>query len=167
MIRVALSGWYIRHQRRHQINRCQHLRLVCDNVSREAFSDVKQRYGVPRLLSESFTNVQPGKLPQARYADVRESEVTEPVKASMEETDIQKKLDVLALADRLGNVAEASRLNGISRDTIYRHRRLLKKGGSSALKRQEAPGLRHKNCTDISIENTVVQLSVEHPYLGQ
>ncbi|EHL6631482.1 helix-turn-helix domain-containing protein [Salmonella enterica] len=74
---------------------------------------------------------------------------------------------MLAPADRLGNVAEASRLNGISRDTIYRHRRLLKEGGSSALKRQEKLGLRHKNCTDISIENTVVQLSVEHPYLGQ
>ncbi|EOZ4487602.1 hypothetical protein ACQLT9_004461 [Salmonella enterica subsp. diarizonae] len=35
------------------------------------------------------------------------------------------------------------------------------------LKRQETPGLRHKNCTDISIENTVVQLSVEQPYPGQ
>lgn len=79
------------------------------------------------------------------------SEVTEPVKASMEETDVQKKLDVLALADRLGNVAEASRLSGVSLDTIYRHRRLLKDDGASALKRQEMPGLRHKNCTDISI----------------
>ncbi|HDN7576950.1 TPA: helix-turn-helix domain-containing protein, partial [Salmonella enterica subsp. enterica serovar Eastbourne] len=41
------------------------------------------------------------------------SEVTEPVKASMEDTDVQKKLDVLALADKLGNVAEASRLSGV------------------------------------------------------
>lgn len=55
------------------------------------------------------------------------SEVTEPVKASMKETDVQKKLDVLGLADKLSNVAEASRLSGVSRDSIYRHRRLLKK----------------------------------------
>lgn len=45
----------------------------------------------------------------------------------MKETDVQKKLDVLALADKLSTVAEASRLSGVSRDTIYRHRRLLKK----------------------------------------
>ena len=91
----------------------------------------------------------------------------EPTKASLEDIDIQKKLDVLALADKLGNVAEASRLSGVSRDTIYRHRRLLKEGGSDALKRQETPNLRHKNCTDINIENTVVQFSIEHPHLGQ
>ena len=85
----------------------------------------------------------------------------------MQETDVQKKLDVLALADKLGNVAEASRQSGVSRDTINRHRRLLKEGGSSALKRQETPTLRHKNCTDIGLENTVVQFSIEHPHLGQ
>lgn len=95
------------------------------------------------------------------------SEVTEPVKASIEDSDVQKKLDVLALADKLGNVAEASRLSGVSRDTIYRHRRLLKDGGSNALKRQETPNLRHKNCTELSIENRVVQFSIEHPHLGQ
>lgn len=95
------------------------------------------------------------------------SEVTEPVKASMEDSDVQKKLDVLALADKLGNVAEASRLSGVSRDTIYRHRRLLKEGGSNALKRQETANLRHKNCIALSIENTVVQFSIEHPHPGQ
>lgn len=95
------------------------------------------------------------------------SEVTEPVKASMEDTDVQKKLDVLALANKLGNVAEASRLSDVSRDTIYRHRRLLKEGGSNALKRQETANLRHKNCIALSIENTVAQFSIEHPHPGQ
>ncbi|OAM55897.1 transposase, partial [Salmonella enterica subsp. enterica serovar Agona str. 400100 30-11] len=32
-------GWYVWHQRRHQINQRQQFRLVCDNVVREAFSD--------------------------------------------------------------------------------------------------------------------------------
>ena len=58
--------------------------------------------------------------------------------------EIQKKLDVLALADQLGNVSEASRISGISRDTIYRHRRLIKQGGKAALKRQATQNLRHK-----------------------
>ncbi|WP_447716798.1 helix-turn-helix domain-containing protein, partial [Pluralibacter gergoviae] len=71
------------------------------------------------------------------------------------------------LADKLGNVAEASRLSGVSRDTIYRHRRRFKEGGSNALKRQETPNLRHKNCTALSIEDTVVQFSIKHPHLGQ
>ncbi|EDU7996656.1 IS3 family transposase, partial [Salmonella enterica subsp. diarizonae] len=52
VLQVARSGWYVWHQRRHQINRCQQFRLVCDNVVREAFSDAKQRYGAPRLTDE-------------------------------------------------------------------------------------------------------------------
>jgi len=85
----------------------------------------------------------------------------------MEDTGVQKKLDVLALADKLDNVAEASRLSGVSRDTIYRHRQLLKKDGRDALKRQETLHLRYKNSTALSIENTVVQFSIEHSHLGQ
>lgn len=39
VLQVARSGWYVWHQRRHQINQRQQFRLVCDNVAREAFSD--------------------------------------------------------------------------------------------------------------------------------
>ncbi|EAM8566622.1 IS3 family transposase [Salmonella enterica] len=52
VLQIARSGWYVWHQRRHQINRRQRFRLVCDNVVREAFSDAKQRYGAPRLTDE-------------------------------------------------------------------------------------------------------------------
>ncbi|ENB7760654.1 IS3 family transposase [Salmonella enterica subsp. enterica serovar Bredeney] len=52
VFQVARSGWHVWHQRRHQINRRQRFRLVCDNVVREAFSDAKQRYGAPRLTDE-------------------------------------------------------------------------------------------------------------------
>ena len=95
------------------------------------------------------------------------TEVTEPEKLSSEDNEIQKKLEVLALADRLGNVAEASRLSGVSRDTIYRHRKLIKQGGIESLKRQETTELRHKNCVDTSIEHTVVNFSLANPHLGQ
>lgn len=46
VLKVTRSSW---HQRRHQINRHQQFRLVCDNVVREAFSDAEQRYGTLRL----------------------------------------------------------------------------------------------------------------------
>ena len=95
------------------------------------------------------------------------SEVVEPTKKSIIDIETQKKLDVLALADKLGNVAEASRLTGVSRDTIYRHRNLLKKGGIEALKRQENPDLYHKNRTPKTLENTVINYSLDNPHLGQ
>lgn len=46
------SGWYAWCLRRHQTNRRQQFRLVCDTAVRQAFSDAKQRYGAPRLADE-------------------------------------------------------------------------------------------------------------------
>lgn len=95
------------------------------------------------------------------------SEVTEPTKTPLEDIEIQKKLDVLALAEKLGNVAEASRLSGVSRETIYQHRKLFQKGGIDALKRQKTPNLHHKNRTEKAIEQIVIEFSLANPHLGQ
>lgn len=95
------------------------------------------------------------------------SEVVEPTKLSMEDLEIQKKMDVLALADKLGNVSEASRISGISRETIHRHRRLIKEGGKEALKRQLTQNIRHKNRTDEELEKLVIDFSLQNPHLGQ
>ena len=95
------------------------------------------------------------------------SEVNEPSKLASEDLAVQKKLEVLALIEKLGSVSAASRQSGVSRDTIHRHLRLVKQGGPEALKRQETPNLRHKNCVDKAIEDAVVQFSIEHPHLGQ
>lgn len=120
-----------------------HQKIEIRNVTKDSF----EAYFAGRLLSVS--------------------EVIEPIKTSMEDIEIQKKLDVLALADKLGNVSEASRLSGVSRDTIYRHRRLIKQGGIDALRRQETPDLRHKNRAEEHLEKVVVEFSLKNPHLGQ
>jgi len=38
---------------------------------------------------------------------------------------------------------------------------------NEALKRQETPNIRHKNCVDMVIEKAVIEFSLEHPHLGQ
>ena len=95
------------------------------------------------------------------------SEVIEPTKLSMEDLEVQKKMEVLALADKLGNVSEASRISGISRDTIYRHRRLIKTGGKALLKRQLTQDLRHKNRACEGLEKLIIQFSLQNPHLSQ
>ena len=95
------------------------------------------------------------------------SEVTEPTKPSMLDLDIQKKLEVLELAEKLGNVTEAARISGVSRDTIYRHRKLIKEGGIQSLKRQVRADHIHGNRTDQEITNTVIEFSLDNPHLGQ
>ncbi|AGB81677.1 hypothetical protein D781_1367 [Serratia sp. FGI94] len=52
VLQVARSGWYAWRQRRHQINRRQQFRLVCDDAVRQTFAKAKQRYGAPRLADE-------------------------------------------------------------------------------------------------------------------
>jgi transposase len=95
------------------------------------------------------------------------SEVIEPTKPSMFDLDIQKKLEVLTLAEKLQNVSEAARLSGVSRDTIYRHRKLIKEGGIQALKRQVHADHYHQNRTHQEIANTVIEFSLDNPHLGQ
>ncbi|WP_219908557.1 hypothetical protein [Nitrosomonas aestuarii] len=53
------------------------------------------------------------------------SEVVEPTRPSMVDLEIQKKVDAIALTEKLQNVAEAARISGVSRQTLYKDRRLL------------------------------------------
>lgn len=95
------------------------------------------------------------------------SEVIEPTKPSMFDLEIQKKIDAIELAEKLGNVSEAARISGCSRETIYKNRRLLKEKGPLALKRTYRPDIHHKNRTAKDIEDVVISFSLENPHLGQ
>ena len=95
------------------------------------------------------------------------SEVIEPTKSSMFDLDMQRKLEVLELAEKLQNVSEAARLSGVSRDTIYRHRKLIREGGVQALKRQVRADHNHQNRTDQEVACTVIEFSLDNPHLGQ
>ena len=95
------------------------------------------------------------------------SEVIEPTKPSMYDLEIQRKIDAIELAKKLGNVAEAARISGCSRETIYKNRRLLKEKGPMALKRTFRSDTHHKNRTAKSTEKLVIAFSLENPHLGQ
>ncbi|WP_368678915.1 IS3 family transposase [Dickeya zeae] len=52
VLRVARSGWYAWCIRRSQTTPRQQFRLTCDETVRNAFAEVKQRSGAPRLADE-------------------------------------------------------------------------------------------------------------------
>ena len=123
-------------------------------------SIAKQKIEIRKQSGDSFAAYFAG-----RYLAV--SEVIEPTKASMHDLEIQKKIDAIELAAKLGNVSEAARISGCSRETIYKNRRLLNEKGPMALKRTFRPDLRHKNRTAKTIEEAVIAFSLENPHLGQ
>lgn len=95
------------------------------------------------------------------------SEVIEPSKPSIVDLEIQEKIDAIELAEKLQNVAEAARVSGVSRQTIYRNRKILKEHGPQALKRTFKQDHYHKNRASKGLEETVIQFSLENPHLGQ
>ena len=94
------------------------------------------------------------------------AEIKEPCKLTEYGEEVQRKLDTIKLAEELGNLSEAARISGCSRESIYNNRRLLEAQGPLALKRMYGIS-RHTNRIDQDVEDKVIELTLEKPHLTQ
>ena len=80
---------------------------------------------------------------------------------------IRHKVGLLNLAEELGNVSQACKVMGMSRDTFYRYRDAVENGGVDALldKSRRQPNL--KNRVDEATETAVIEYALEQPAQGQ
>jgi len=80
---------------------------------------------------------------------------------------IRAKVGLLELAKQLGNVSQACKMMGYSRDSFYRFKELYDAGGDVALQELTRRKPLLANRTAPEIEALIVELSLEQPAFGQ
>ena len=80
---------------------------------------------------------------------------------------IKNKVGLLNLAQELGNISQACKVMGFSRETFYRYKEAVDAGGVESLmeKSRRQPNL--KNRVDEATEKAVIEFAIEFPAYGQ
>jgi len=80
---------------------------------------------------------------------------------------VKHKLGLLNLAEELGNVSQACKIMGVSRDTFYRYQEAKDAGGVAALLHKDRRRPNLKNRVDEVVEQAVLAYALEQPAHGQ
>ena len=80
---------------------------------------------------------------------------------------IKNKMGLIKLAEQLGNVSQACKVIGYSRDSFYRFKELYEEQGAEGLRELSRSKPNPKNRVDPAIEEAVLSIALENPALGQ